>query len=147
MATASAEVEDQKTSLTGCPKRKSVQIKEDATQIIEIKEKHGPLYNAIPCMVLPLAAFCCVINILIPGFGTLISAFSVFCGSTTRIGKRFHAFCLNVLCALLQMLTFIFIVGWIWSILWGMNFVQLSLTRGNDSLKVPYYVRRQSSIE
>lgn len=69
MATASSEAEDQKTSLTGCPKRKSVQIKEDATQIIEIKEKHGPLYNAIPCMALPLAAFCCVINILIPGFG------------------------------------------------------------------------------
>ena len=58
--------------------------------------------------------------------GTLISAFSVFCCGRTRISEPLHAFGLNILSAVLQMLTFIVIVGWIWSILWGLTFVQLS---------------------
>lgn len=43
-----------------------------------------------------------------------------------------NAFLLNILAGFLQMVTFIIIVGWIWSILWGMNFVQLAskLTHG-----------------
>lgn len=58
--------------------------------------------------------------------GTIISAFTVFCGCPTKIEKRMNAFLLNILAGFLQMVTFIIIVGWIWSILWGMNFVQLA---------------------
>ena len=67
MAQASDDV---KTSLTS-PQRKSVNIREDNIQIVEVGEKHGPLYNAIPTMPLPVAALCCVLNILVPGLGKL----------------------------------------------------------------------------
>ncbi|KAJ8308381.1 hypothetical protein KUTeg_013255 [Tegillarca granosa] len=127
MAADGSNNEDVKAVLTSKQKVKSVQIRDDRPQIVEVTEKHGALYNAIPCMPIGVAAILCILNILVPGFGTLISSFTVFCGSTTRIQKRAHAFGLNVLAALLQMITFIVIVGWIWSILWGMNFVQISI--------------------
>ena len=38
-------------------------------KIVSIDEKHGPLRNAIPCMPMPLAVLCCVLNIFIPGLG------------------------------------------------------------------------------
>ncbi|XP_071080150.1 protein stum homolog isoform X1 [Haliotis cracherodii] len=137
--------DDVKTSLTG-PQRKNVHISDEKAEIIEIAEKHGPLYNAIPCMPLPVAVMCCVLNILIPGLGTIISAFSVLCGAKTRIDKPIKAFGLNILSALLQMASFIIIVGWVWSIIWGMNFVQIAMASG-ESQRIPYYVRRQSSVE
>ncbi|XP_060074343.1 protein stum homolog [Ylistrum balloti] len=141
--------EDAKASLTGHPKKKSVQIMDTKDEILEVTEKHGPLYNAIPCMPIGAAAVCCILNILVPGLGTFISSFTVFCGATTRIGKRVHAFVLNILAALLQMITFLVIVGWIWSILWGMNFVQFALAKGEENKRKlgPYYVRRQSSVD
>lgn len=58
--------------------------------------------------------------------GTFVSAFSVFCCGTTRVAKKSHAFGLNIAAALLQMATFFVIVGWVWSIWWGMTFVQLT---------------------
>ena len=59
--------------------------------------------------------------------GTLVSAFSVFCcGTTTRIGRPVVACLLNIVSGLLQLATFLLIVGWVWSITWGMAFVQLA---------------------
>lgn len=37
--------------------------------IVKIEEKHGPLHRAIPCMPLPLAVLCCMLNIVAPGIG------------------------------------------------------------------------------
>ncbi|KAK2150927.1 hypothetical protein LSH36_382g02001, partial [Paralvinella palmiformis] len=80
---------------------------------------------------------------------TLISAFTVFCCGSTKIDKPCRAFGLNLASAILQMLTFLLIVGWIWSIRWGMTFVQLSLSAkdGKQLEQIPYYVRRQSSVD
>lgn len=38
-------------------------------QIVKIEDKHGPLHRAIPVMPLPLAVFCCFLNLLLPGVG------------------------------------------------------------------------------
>ncbi|XP_064603758.1 protein stum homolog [Liolophura sinensis] len=146
MATLDAP-ENANTALTGAKKR-SVQIDDHPkTEIVEIHEKHGPLHNAIPRMPIPAAVICCILNIFLPGMGTLISSFTVFCGSSTRISTPCKACWLNILAAFLQMITFFIIVGWIWSILWGMTFVQLSLRASEDKSDFPYYVRRQSSVE
>ena len=42
------------------------------------------------------------------------------------MGRPLHAFVVNIVAGLLQVVTFIVIVGWIWSISWGMTFVQLA---------------------
>lgn len=132
---------------TSNDKKKTVPVKVNRDHdIVEINEKHGPLYNAIPRMHPAVAIVLCLLNIGAPGIGTLISSFTVFCGAKTKISKRRNAFLLNLLAAFLQMVTFLVIVGWIWSILWGMNFVQIAL-RKDDEAKIPYYARRQSSID
>ena len=59
--------------------------------------------------------------------GTVVSAFSVFySGSSTRVKSKARAFAINMVVGLLQLATFVIIVGWIWSILWGMTFIQLA---------------------
>ena len=55
-------------------KQRSVQII-DPRPKIEVREKHGPLYNAIPRMPLGVAILCCVFNIVIPGLGKLACKF------------------------------------------------------------------------
>lgn len=117
--------------------------------IVKVEEKHGPLYWAIPTMPLPIAVICCIFNIVVPGLGTLISSFCSCCCGQPRNGSRLRAFGLNLVSALLQMLTFVVIVGWIWSIVWGMTFVQLSLATKESKQRpdIPYFVRRQSSLE
>jgi len=53
----------------------SVQIKEPPVSetrgydVTKSEQKHGPLYNAIPLMPLPVAVICCVLNIVLPGTG------------------------------------------------------------------------------
>jgi hypothetical protein len=50
-------------------KQKSVKIADDKTDIVEVKEKHGPLYMSIPKLPLGAAVTCCLLNIVLPGFG------------------------------------------------------------------------------
>jgi len=77
-------------------------------------------------------------SFLLPG--TLIAAFSVFCcGSTTRLESKFNAFLLNVVAGTLQLTTFLVIIGWIWSISWGMTFVQLASSYISLMINNPYY--------
>jgi hypothetical protein len=58
--------------------------------------------------------------------GTLISAFAVFCCGKHDYEKNIVAFFYNILAAILQIATIFLLVGWIWSIRWGILFVQLS---------------------
>ncbi|XP_045187275.2 protein stum homolog isoform X3 [Mercenaria mercenaria] len=127
-------------------KQKSVKIADDRTEIVVSGEKHGPLFKSMPKLPLAAAVICCLLNIIVPGFGTLISAFTVLCGAPTALNRKTAAFLFNLLSAFLQMVTFIIIVGWVWSILWGMNMVTLAMNWGEEK-RTPYYCRRQSSID
>ena len=53
---------------------------------------------------------CFILNIFLPGIGTLVAAF--FCDDDDVLT-------FNGISALLQFITAICIVGWIWSIIWG----------------------------
>jgi hypothetical protein len=58
--------------------------------------------------------------------GTLISAFAVFCCGKHDYEKNIVACLYNLLAAILQIATIFLLVGWIWSVRWGILFVQLS---------------------
>lgn len=58
--------------------------------------------------------------------GTLISAFAVFCCGKHDYEKNIVAFLYNLLAAILQSATIFLLVGWIWSVRWGILFIQLS---------------------
>lgn len=58
--------------------------------------------------------------------GTFMSSWACLCGCKTKLGKPAKAFGLNILSAMLQFVSFVVIVGWVWSIIWGMHFVQIA---------------------
>jgi hypothetical protein len=58
--------------------------------------------------------------------GTLLSAFTVFCCGKHGYDKNIVAFLYNLLAALLQSATIFLLLGWIWSVRWGILFIQLS---------------------
>ncbi|KAI8486637.1 hypothetical protein Bbelb_356120 [Branchiostoma belcheri] len=112
--------------------RRSIKKK---TQYI-IREKHGPMRNAIPYMPMPVAIFLCVLNI-VPGVGTFLSAFFTLCcpvpGMKDEPKTKPFSYCL--LAAFVQIVLAIIIVGWILSFYWGVMFIVISSPRtAADSL-------------
>lgn len=88
--------------------------------------EQGFFRKAIPVMPRPLAVICCFINILLPGLGTFISSFSVFLCAKHNYDTNLKAFLVNFLAFFLQLCSAIIIFGWIWSIKYGLLFIQLS---------------------
>lgn len=111
------------------------------------KIKQGMFRRAVPLMPRPLAFICFTLNLILPGTGTLISAFAVFCCGKHDHEKNIVAFFYNLLAAILQSATIFLLVGWIWSIRWGILFVQLSGNKNIVTQPTPFYVRRQSSVD
>ncbi|CAF0718435.1 unnamed protein product [Adineta steineri] len=111
------------------------------------KIKQGMFRRAVPQMPRALACICFVLNLVLPGTGTLISAFAVFCCGKHDYEKAIVAFFYNLLAAIFQSATIFILVGWIWSIRWGILFVQLSGNKNTMSQPAPFYVRRQSSVD
>ncbi|XP_071962377.1 uncharacterized protein [Antedon mediterranea] len=91
------------------------------------------LLFTIPYMDVKLAYICLFLNIVIPGLGTILSGFSVLClsSSTPQDDRKqdevIQLCCSNLCVGLSQMFTItFFLVGWIWSITWGVNMVLLA---------------------
>ncbi|CAF1179888.1 unnamed protein product [Adineta ricciae] len=111
------------------------------------KTKQGMFRRAVPQMPRVLAFICFALNLVLPGTGTLVSAFAVFCCGKHDYEKNIVAFFYNILAAILQISTIFLLVGWIWSIRWGILFVQLSSNKNAMAQSIPFYVRRQSSVD
>ncbi|CAH1261871.1 STUM [Branchiostoma lanceolatum] len=113
--------------------RRSIKKK---TQYI-IKEKHGPMRNAIPYMPMPVAIILGILNI-IPGVGTFLSAFFTLCcpvpGMKDEPKTKPFSYCL--LAAFLQIIMSIIIVGWILSFYWGVMFIVISWRKGEEPVSV-----------
>ncbi|KAL5014041.1 hypothetical protein ScPMuIL_008311 [Solemya velum] len=85
---------------------------------------------AVPAMPMGVAILCCVLNILLPGIGTMVAGLSPFCcarnedmGCGERCGSCYIGFLIGFLQLILVPLLFI---GWIWSIIWGISFIGMS---------------------
>ncbi|CAI9741658.1 Hypothetical predicted protein [Octopus vulgaris] len=87
------------------------------------------LRNFIPAMKKPVAITCLICNIFIPGLGTFISGLTIKCGSRVRIPDKSKSKVIltNTWVATLQFLTtFLLLLGWIWSVTWGVAFLTFS---------------------
>ncbi|CAD6192184.1 unnamed protein product [Caenorhabditis auriculariae] len=103
------------------------QAKTDVERIsISIVTKHGRFRRAIPRMPIALAVFCCFCNVFIPGLGTFLSALSILCCADPRGGSKLNSMGINLLAALLQLLTCPLVVGFVWSVIWGVLFIQIA---------------------
>lgn len=98
-------------------------------EIISVREKHGYFRKAIPNMPLPIAVILCLFNVLIPGSGTIISVFAILCGCKTEHGSKRKSTMISLMAAFLQLVSAPIVVGWIWSVLWGITFVNISTAK------------------
>ncbi|KAK3588568.1 hypothetical protein CHS0354_026173 [Potamilus streckersoni] len=84
----------------------------------------------VPALPMPLAVICCILNFLIPGFGTIVAGISVLCCARTddMTSQEKCGSCLTVIgIGFLQLLlTVCFLIGWIWSCIWGVTFIGMS---------------------
>ncbi|KAH9509183.1 hypothetical protein Btru_049317 [Bulinus truncatus] len=96
--------------------------------------------NAIPYMPLSLAVVCLILNIIIPGSGTALSGLSILCCGQARVSNKndqiLTTLCANCMVGLAQLFTVTFLlVGWFWSIGWGIQMVSLSVQRRDEMKK------------
>uniref|UniRef100_A0A2L2YRF6 Protein SPEC3 n=1 Tax=Parasteatoda tepidariorum TaxID=114398 RepID=A0A2L2YRF6_PARTP len=103
-------------------------------EIVSVNERHGRFRKAVPCMPLALSIILCIINMLAPGVGTFLAALTVLCGCPTEYDDRCKAFLYNVLASFLQLLTALIVVGWVWSIMWGITFVGISISKKENDI-------------
>ncbi|GFR99480.1 protein SPEC3 [Elysia marginata] len=87
--------------------------------------------SAIPYLPLSLAVTCLVLNIFLPGLGTILSGVSLLCCGQTRQPNKsdqtLNIMCANCMVGLAQLFTVTFmLVGWFWAIGWGIHMVSLS---------------------
>ncbi|CAL1532143.1 unnamed protein product, partial [Lymnaea stagnalis] len=87
--------------------------------------------NAIPYLPLGLAICCLILNVIIPGSGTALSGLSILCCGQARVSNKndqiLTTLCANCMVGVAQLFTVtFFLVGWFWSIGWGIQMVSLS---------------------
>nr|KAI8741211.1 hypothetical protein BgiMline_022743 [Biomphalaria glabrata] len=97
--------------------------------------------NAIPYLPLSLAIACLLLNIVIPGSGTALSGLSILCCGQARVSNKndqiLTTLCANCLVGLAQLFTVTFLlVGWFWSIGWGIQMVSLSVQHREEMKKL-----------
>ncbi|XP_043280682.1 protein stum [Venturia canescens] len=107
---------------------------EHRAKIPEVLVEHNSVMRgAIPCLPVPIAWFCLVWNVLVPGSGTVWSGFFTLCVGQPRFSitagprARFGALVVNLIVGVSQFFTVLFcLVGWGWSIWWGVTMIRLA---------------------
>lgn len=105
-------------------------------------EHNSMMKAALPALPICLAYFCLICNVLIPGLGTILSGllcvcfgkprFSQFDGAKPRLGSLL----INIIVGVSQTFCVIFcLVGWGWSIWWGLILVQTASEIDLDVLR------------
>ncbi|XP_033745048.1 protein stum homolog [Pecten maximus] len=95
----------------------------------QIHEETTPTHTmAMAALPKPVAVVCCVSNFAFPGLGTMMTGFAMCCCDRHGVRNRSDvcANCTaNVVIGLLQiLLTPIFLLGWLWSCMWGILFLR-----------------------
>uniref|UniRef100_A0A336MXS2 CSON009633 protein n=1 Tax=Culicoides sonorensis TaxID=179676 RepID=A0A336MXS2_CULSO len=100
---------------------------------MSLVEHASMMRAAVPVLKIPMAWVCLVFNVLVPGLGTIISGCLCLCFGHPRFSAsdnwrgRIGTFVINIIVGISQAFTIIFcLVGWGWSIWWGMMMVELA---------------------
>ncbi|XP_046364271.2 triadin-like [Haliotis rufescens] len=105
---------------------------DDEKQKSVVANNDSWIRSAIPFMPLSLAILCLLLNIVVPGTGTMLSGFAILCCGKSRVStKDDHVpitVCVNVWVGVAQLFTVTFmLVGWFWSVAWGIKMIILSI--------------------
>merc|ERR1719499_275504 len=93
-------------------------------EVVGVRERESVFERACPVLPLPLAVFCLVLN-LVPGAGTLAAALLNLCFGLRKLDSACcMAFSIQVLTALLQVLTAPLLIGIVWSLGYGATLIK-----------------------
>ncbi|XP_065087521.1 protein stum [Ochlerotatus camptorhynchus] len=100
---------------------------------MSLVEHSSMMRGAIPILPICLAYFCLILNVVIPGLGTILSGGLCLCIGKPRFSQhdsikgRIGSFIINCIVGVSQCFTIIFcVVGWGWAIWWGTIMVRLA---------------------
>lgn len=105
---------------------------ENGYQNLATSESTALFQTCIPYLPVEIAVVCLMFNILIPGFGSILCGIVNFCcGKMQETVKKedipMKVF-INLLVGFMQLMTVTFLlVGWFWSIAWGIKILLLSI--------------------
>jgi hypothetical protein len=85
-------------------------------ELWSIMQEVPKLNNTTPYVV-------AAVNVVLPGVGTMIAACVGYPQSWSKT---------QLSCGLLQMLTAVFVIGWLWSLYWSFLFIRRALKDAND---------------
>lgn len=84
----------------------------------------------VPALPMPVAILCCILNFLVPGLGSMAASVCVFCCAKTddmTFDEKCGSCCTVFGIGVLQLiLVACFLVGWVWSCIWGVTFIGMS---------------------
>ncbi|KAL4226545.1 hypothetical protein ACF0H5_014530 [Mactra antiquata] len=84
----------------------------------------------VPALPMPVAVVCCILNFVVPGLGSMTAGICLLCcGDTADMSccEKCRSCCTVFGIGLLQLLLVaFFLVGWIWSCIWGITFIGMS---------------------
>ncbi|XP_053685749.1 protein stum [Sabethes cyaneus] len=100
---------------------------------MSLVEHSSMMRGAIPVLPICLAYFCLILNVVIPGSGTILSGGFCLCIGKPRFSQhdsikgRIGSFIINCIVGVSQCFTIIFcVVGWGWAIWWGTIMIRLA---------------------
>ena len=85
------------------------------------------LVSDVPYLSKPVAIVAAILNFLLPGFGTVLAA----CAANDTVSKT------QLTVALIQFLTSVVLIGWIWAIYWGYLFVMKAMDKQAANMRGP----------
>ncbi|CAD5121323.1 DgyrCDS9850 [Dimorphilus gyrociliatus] len=105
--------------------------KDDEEKGKTITNTDSYIRTAIPYLPQSLAILCLILNILLPGSGTILSGLCLFCCGKSRLASKDNdimtVLCVNICIGISQLFTVTFLlVGWFWSLTWGIYMVILA---------------------
>jgi len=92
-------------------------------EIISTHEKQSIFQKSAPIMHPVIAFFFGFLN-LAPGLGTFLAAFTLICCGRSSFETNLEGFLVGIGTAVLQLLTSVLLVGWLWSLMHGAYFVK-----------------------
>ncbi|XP_033745044.1 uncharacterized protein LOC117330701 [Pecten maximus] len=103
----------------------------------------------VPILPIPMAIACCLMNFAAPGLGTIVAGMCMpCCGDAEEMSRR-RKLCSGAAVVgvgfLQLLLTACFLVGWIWSAIWGLSLVGTSLDYYEKPQEVSSWRNRVSS--
>ncbi|GAB1609838.1 hypothetical protein Ahia01_001269700 [Argonauta hians] len=107
---------------------------EDAEDKSKLKDRTALFQTYIPYFPIEIASLCFVCNVLMPGLGSVLCGILQVCyGESQKSKKKMDKssrILMNISIGVMQFSTFtFFLVGWFWSIAWGLKILFISIDK------------------